>query len=355
VLFVQAGALFAAPFDLERLEVTGPPAPVVENVMASPNAGSAQFAVGSGGLVFARGAARGVSARLEWLDLAGNISPLFTTDENYQSLSLSPDGTRLAIETTERKESSEIWIHDLARQTRSRLTVNQVADSRPVWTPDGTRIVFASAIDGTPNLYWQLADGSAPAERLTSSQGAQFPGSWHPDGKRLAFTEGMTRFSLKLLTLPERTVRSIADGPGSEGHPRISPDGRWLAYTSDESGQFEVYVRPFPDGAGRWPVSSTGGAWPLWSPIGNSLYYATLTGELMSVTFEAAGGIFKPGRSIPVPNGSLFTRSTGYPWDIHPDGKRFAAGVREVRALGTTRDDLVLILGFLDDLKARVK
>ena len=355
VLYVHSGTLFSVRFDLDTLQVTGQPVPVVEGLIVSPNTGGAQFAVSSAGtLVYARGAEVTAGERIEWLDLSGKVTPLTSAEENFQSLSLSPDGTKLAIQLMENRLEPEIWVHDLTRDTRVRLTVNQVPDLRPMWTPDSKRLIFGSALGGPPNLYWQVADGSAPAERLSTSAASQFPGSWHPDQKRFVFVEGDTSFGLRLLTLPEKSVVTIADGPGNEGHPRISPDGRWLAYTSDESGQFEVYVRPFPDGPARWPVSGVGGAWPLWSPTSNILYFATMGGELMEVPFRIVSGAFQPGRMKPMANSTMFIRSAGFPWDIHPDGKRFIGAVMEQRA-ETAREEIILVTGFLDSLKARAK
>jgi serine/threonine-protein kinase len=357
ILYVHSTTLFAVPFDLERLAVTGVAVPVVDQLQVSPTSGGAQFSVGPDGpLLYARGTARTSGDRISLLDLAGKVTSLVDTEENFQTLAFSPDASKLAFEIADGRALPEIWVQDLRRGSRTRLTVNQVADMAPVWTVDGKRLVYASASEGSPNLFWQPADGSGPPERLLRSDAPQMPGGWHPDGRRLVFMQGTGgAFDIHLLTLPERAVTPLITSPANEGHPRISPDGKWLAYTSNETGQIQVYVRPFPDGAGRWPISTSPSAWPMWSSSERALFYIAMEGHVMRVDYDVTGGAFQAGRPVPVPNGEVIIRGAGYSQAMHPDGKRLATAVPRRREGPAARDEIILVSGFLDDLKAREK
>jgi serine/threonine-protein kinase len=353
LVYIHAGTLFAVPFDLDRLEITGAAVPVVEGVLSSPVSGGAQFGVSPDGtLAYVQGANLATNPKLSWLDLEGNATPLREIGNHWESLSLSPDGTQLAVDVSEGTQPAEIWIYDLTRDTQSRLTLNQVADIYPIWTRDSQRVVFSSAREGPPNLFWQKADNSEPAERLLTSNNVQVPTSWHPDGRRLMFGEGT---DLHVLTLPEKTVTPFLRSPANEGHATFSPDGRWVAYASDESGQFEVYVRPFPTGSGLWPISTGGAAWPMWSPRTSELYYVTFTGHVMAVPFETDGPVFRPGKRRPVGSAQLQIRGVAYSFGLHPDGRRFVTGIRDNSIETVRHDSLILVMGFTDDLKARVK
>lgn len=173
---------------------------------------------------------------------------------------LSPDGTRVALDI--RDQDNDIWILDLARQTLARLTVDPGIDQYPVWTPDGRRIIYSSSRAGSATMFWQPADGTGTAEQLSSSTSGQFPISISPDGARLIFRENpsSTGFDVMMLTLAQRQTEPLIRTTFQENNGQVSPDGRWLAYESNESGRYEIYVRPFPNvNSGRWPISAAGG------------------------------------------------------------------------------------------------
>ena len=353
IVYLHAGTLLAVPFDIDRLEVTGTAVPVVEDVLASPVSAGAQIAVShSGTLAYARGEHDSLGSKIFWVDTAGKISPLREAADRWQGMAMSPDGTKIALDAPLGPVASEIWVYDIARDTQARLTINNVHDYSPVWTPDGARIVFASAKDGAPNLFWQAADGSTQVERLLQSPNVQIPGGWDPEGRRLLFSQGITTFDLYVMTLPEKTVAPFVVSPANEVHGAISPDGRWAAYASDESGMYEVYVRPFPSGNGRWLVSRAGGAWPVWSQKSGDLYYGTAGGQLMAVSYTAAGASFSTGTPRPLPV-RFSVRGTGYGFALHPDGRRFATEPPQAHQSTATRNEVVLVFGFGHDLKAR--
>lgn len=210
--------------------------------------------------------------RLVWVDRAGGEESIPAPARVYFYPRISPDGSRLAAEA--RDEESDIWVWDFGRATLTRLTFGASAESYPVWTPDGRRIIYSSDRDGVANLYWQAADGTGEAERLTKGGQSQSPYSTSPDGKYVVFREvsksGGDSNLLALALNGDRTPRSLMATPASELSGEISPDGRWLAYESTESGRSEIYVRPWPSVAdGRWQVSANGGRAPLWSRDGH--------------------------------------------------------------------------------------
>ena len=274
LVYMSEATLFAAPFDLARLEVTGPPAPILDDVRTSPNYWSGQFDFSqTGTLVYLTGGGAASEVSIFWMDPEGKTEPLLPTPRDYKNPSFSPDGKRLAVDIDE-GGNSDLWVYELERETLSRLTFDEGNDHGPVWTPDGQWVTFASNRGGgrVLNLYWNRADGTGDAERLTESSNSQFPFSWSPDGKVLAFFEPSPGTNMDLWTLPMEGDGAGGLKPGKptqflrmsfrQWDPAFSPDGRWIAYQSDESGQFEVYVRPFPGPGGKWQISTTGGRMP---------------------------------------------------------------------------------------------
>jgi serine/threonine-protein kinase len=343
LLYIHEGNLFAVPFNLNRLEVTGGPQPIVEEV-ASNNvlSGGAQFSISEGGtLAYISGHGETPKVAIYWMDRDGKFQPLRETLAGYRQPAFSPDGRRLAVEIQEGRKS-DLWVYDLGRDTFTRL----VADAgSPAWTPDGQRIAYQSVAEknGEPNLYWKRADGTGDAQRLTNSKDYQFPFSWRPDGRTLAFTEfsssGGTNWDVMTLSLEgdEKTgwkpnePKPFANTPFNEAYPDFSPDGRWLAYGSSESGIYEVYVRPFPGPGGRWQISSGGGWFPKWSKNGKELFYRTTFNltrgpdcRIMVVTYTVFRESFHADKPRLWSPGQFTDLGVFANFDLHPDGKRFA-------------------------------
>ena len=258
--WVHDGTLFAAPFDLATLAVTGPAVPVVPGVMSSTTSGSAQVEVShTGTLVYLPGGESASAAPLDWLTRDGKTTPLRATPANWSGVQIAPDGRRLAFSLAD-AANVDVWTYDAARDALTRLTFDPGVDRNPVWTPDGRRLVYGSSRSGgAQNLYWQRADGSGDATRLTTSPNTQSPGSWHPSGRVLAFQETRPQTGSDLLILPVEgdeasgwkpgTPTVFLSGPFTEQQPRFSPDGRWLAYESNESGTLRD-LRPAVSGTG---------------------------------------------------------------------------------------------------------
>jgi serine/threonine-protein kinase len=248
LIYMHDGTLFAAAFDLNRLELVGQPVPVLEGIAGNLLVG-AQFAVAANGtLVYLPQQSVDSDAPISWMDRAGKTTPLRPTPANWSNPFFAPDGHRLAMDIFDGQQV-DVWIYDWARNTLSRLTSDPSDDREPVWTPDGRRIAFASTRDAKSafNLYWQRADGTGEVQRLTDSKSSQYPASWHPSGKFLMFVESNPQTSYDLMILPIEGDEASGWKPGKpsvflnspfgETYPMFSPDGRWVSYVSNESGR----------------------------------------------------------------------------------------------------------------------
>ena len=363
LVYIHAGTLFAAPFDLDRLEMTGQPVPALEGVTANDRSGSAQFAVSATGtLVYVPGqnTAAGVSP-IHWMNHEGKTTPLRATLANWSSPHFAPDGHRLAIQIND--GPPDIWVYEWAQDTPTRLTFDPADDRKPVWTPDGRRIVFASSRGdkSTLNLYWQRADGTGDAQRLTDSKNFQSPASWHPSGKLLAFDENNPQTGYDLMILPMEGDEASGWKPGKptaflnspfvEREPMFSPDGRWLAYASNETSRFEVYVRPFPGPGGKRQISTGGGNFPTWSRTKRELFYGTASGQIMVAAFTVEGNSFSAEKPRLWSDERFVERGPNRPFDLHPDGERFAIAPAAQTPGGGKQDHVTFLFNFFDELR----
>jgi eukaryotic-like serine/threonine-protein kinase len=344
LIAVRPGQLLAAAFDQARWAITGPEA-LVLNGLRTDSWGGAHFSFSRDGtLAYVRGAPA-TTGTLVALDRAGGETPLrgFGAD-NYGAFKLSPSGEKLAI--TVSGATNELWVHDLARGNRTRLNAS-ASSSHPLWTPDGDWVSFGSSAGGPWNIFRQRADGSGELDQLVSSENDQIPYSWSPDGRVLAYTEvnPTTRSDIWLLSEADRQVKPILRSAFNEGQPAISPDGKWLAYVSDESGKSEVYVTSYPAIHGRNPISVDGGEEPIWSRNSNELYYRNGQ-RWMAVTTSTRQG-FEASRPRVLFEGNYLNVS-GLSYDVTADGQRFmlirgldAPAVREIH----------VVLNWFEDLK----
>jgi Tol biopolymer transport system component len=265
-----------------------------------------------------------VPRQLTWVDRAGQPLGVAGDPGALGHIALSPDETRVAFSMaggTDR--TTDLWLFDLRRGVRVRLTFDPLNDDGPVWSPDARMLAFGSDRAGTRDLYLQRADGSAPAALLFDDGGDKTPMSWSPDGRFLLY-QATVPGSADLWLLPvggDRTPVPFLQTPFDESDAQFSPDGRWVAYSSDQSGRREVYVDTFPAGRGRWQISVRGGRFPRWRRDGREIFYLGAGNALMSATVEIAGSMPRfgaPARLFDLEPGP----AEGYPYEA-PDGRRF--------------------------------
>jgi serine/threonine-protein kinase len=362
LVYLHENALFAIPFHPDTFRLAGGQVSMVEGVPR-------QYAIASSGtLVYVPGTA-GASPpfrrSLVWVDRKGKEEPLPAPPDAYDYPRISPDGTRVALKVT--TTNNDIWIWDLLRKTLTPLTLDG-ASGFPLWTPDSKRIVFSvDSEEIDDGVCWKAADGTGEVEPVGSAPGLDiFPLSWSGDGKALILSaydsslESRNTWDIGMLLMEgDHKYKPLLSGKYKECQPQTSPDGRWLAYTSDESGKDEIYVRAFPEvDKGRWPVSTGGGANPLWSPDSRELFYRN-GDAVMAVSIKT-----EPSFTLETPK-VLFTGTyvshsdLGTAWDISPDGKRFLmikppASTAAAPTAAGPRPKINIVLNWLEELKQRV-
>ncbi len=312
--------------------------------------GAAQFALSpEGTLVYASGGSAWIG-NLTWVDHQGNSKPLAAPAQAYGPLTLSPDGQRVAL--TVAGSTSDVYVYDLTRNAFNRLTT-EGWNYRPVWMPDGKRIIYQRGIGPNQSqIVSQLADGSGGEEVLSTSDSARWPASLSSDGKVLAFQHSDPETGMDLYILPldgDRQPYSWLKTKFNEWGAAISRDGKWIAYTSDESGQYEVYVRPLSGSGGKRQISTAGGEEVTWSPDGRTLFYREGQ-RWMSVAVQT-----QPDFSAEAPKFMFegpYLNVPGVSYDVAPDGQRFMMLEESVKQPPTTR--LNVVLNWFEELKRRV-
>ena len=318
LVYALGGTVMAVPFDRQRLEVKGPPVPVIESVLQLPLSGAAQYSFSAtGSMVYVPASVPAAQRRLVWVSRNGSEEPLAAPPRGYRHPRVSPDGRRIAVAIE--GQETQIWLYDVARETLTRLTIEGNTNNNPDWTPDGKRIIFASN-RGTreSGFYWQLADGSSAAERLTAAPDGT--GSWSSAGRVMAVDGNDAATGRDIYILRPGGFQPLVFTPFNEGSPTFSPDGRWLAYASDASGRYEIYVQPYPGPGGRLQISTDGGTEPVWSRNGRELFYRS-GDKMMAVEIDTRANLSagKPkslfqGLYQPTP---VFEAN----YDVAPDGR----------------------------------
>ena len=347
--YVRGGALFAVPFDAKRLMVTGSETPVADG-LASVIADGGEYAFSDTGLLaYMAGEDQGGKTTLGWIDRKGVAQP-FSEGKRWGTGRLSPDGLRIANSLNTDGNAGDIWIYEVERRTLNRLT-SQGTSLNPIWTPDGRRVAYSATVSGKSGIYWVPADGSGKPELLAETNSVVVPNSWTPDGKTLVYSQPGTDKQSHLWKLsvagdgPERKPVLLHDNSFGESNGQISPDGRWLAYSSNESGENNIYLQPFPGPGPKAPVSTQGGAAPRWARSGKELFYWNLARtDLMAVDIQTA-----PVLRLGLPQ-QLFKSFSGTTWDPAPDGQRFL-----IELFGTgSVVRMEAVDNWFDDLRRRV-
>jgi Tol biopolymer transport system component len=363
LVYINRGTLFAVPFDAERLEVHGTPAPVLDQVGYNAEQGSAQLDFSQAGTLLYRsgGMTGGGLLTTAWLDGAGKVQPLLAKPGTYGRPSMSPDGQRLALEVTD-GSGTDIWLYDWQWDTITRLTFTGNAQA-PSWSPDGRYIAFGTVAVG---MYVIRSDGSGKPQPLTQSKNIQQPWSFTPDGKRLAFHESDPKTALDLWTVTlENDSAGLRAGkpevflqtPADERYPSFSADGRWMAYTSDESGTFQVYVRAFPDKGGKWQISNSGGTYPMWSRNGHELLFKASDNQIMVAADTVKGDSLEADKprvwsERQIARGGA--NAGGKNVDLAPDGKRIIALMPvETAEAQKAQNHVIFLMNFSDEVRRK--
>jgi len=349
LLFVRDGTLMAQRFNTSKLAVEGDAVPVAGHV------GVSRFSVsGSGVLLFQEGGI-GTASQLIWFDRTGKQGELALPEtERYSDPMLSPDGSKLAVTIADSPATSNIWVIDLARKTKTRITFGPGSNRLPVWWPDGRSIVFGSNRDGGYAIYRRAADGSGADEKVLETPGSELePYSVSPDGRYIAyqFFMGSKSNANDVWALPmfgDRKPFPVVNTPFNEVDPAISPDGKWVAYLSNDTGQYEVYIKPFPSGEGKWQVSTTGSrGLAVWRGDGKELYFLSIGGKMTAVEVREKGASLELGTPQELFQANTFS-ITGTPFAASADGKRFLINGTTAQ---TASQPLTLVTNWTADLK----
>lgn len=359
LVYLREGVLFGVRFIPANLEVRGTPVPLLDDVAANPFTGGGQFDFSNNGtFVYSAGKVAVQGWQVSWLSGSGKLTPLITAPGAYGTPRLSPDGRKLAFQDS----NSDVRIYDLERDTFTSLTFVG-GTSAPVWTPDGKHIVVGAGA----KMLWLRSDGAGDPYEIFSSPNIARPWSFAQDGRLMAYFERNieTGFDLSILPLdltdPDHpkagTPEHYLHSPADEMIPCFSPDGRWVAYRSNESGNPEIQVRPFPAAPGgqRHQISTGGALYPFWSNNGHELFYLTVDGRIMVVEYAVKDGSFVPGKPRPwsSPQQLFFFGTQNL--DLAPDGKRFAVFTRAETVDGRTSSaHVTMLLNFFDELKRRI-
>jgi len=373
IVYASGSTLLAIPFDVQKLTTTGGPVPVIEGVLRAPNAavttGVAHFAFSeNGSIVYIPGSnAEGVGGRiLALVDRTGARKPIPVPPAPYFQPRISPNGKQFVVGTDDGKDAI-VWVYDLAGATSMRRLTFGGANRFPLWSRDGQRVVFESDREGDLALFWQRADGNGAAERLVKLEqkqpGGYAPDSWSLDGKTLIFSSiGNTDTGIwSVVAERDAKPKPLIDTPSKrDDFAEISPDGHWIAYESNESGQTQIYVQPFPPSSAKYQITTTGGVLPIWSPDGKQIFFIqgrTGIGRIFSIDVQMQPS-FVFGKPVATPiEGILANGAAGSPrgYDVTPDGK-FLVMLSPAEAEASTRQiqQIYITLNWFEELKQRV-
>ncbi|MGA2212638.1 MAG: protein kinase [Bryobacteraceae bacterium] len=366
LIYVHDGTLFAFSMDGTTLQLEGQPVPLLDDVASSSTSAAGQFDVSRNGIfVYHSGKAQPETWSIENFDARGSKrdQPQLSKAAAYFTPRFSPDGKRLAIAME--GKGVDLYLYDFQTDVLSRLTFFGELAYTPVWTPDGKHIVLQLARGDSQSLLWIRSDGAGMAQTLLEGKAVVEPHSISPDGRRVAYQQrSNTDFDVWTLALdvtdPDHPKpgkpEPFAHTSANEMQPAFSPDGRWMAYVSDESGVYEVYVRPFPDNVagGKWQVSSAGGSLPVWSRDGKNLLFETADNRIMAASYTANGVSFSTGKPRPWSDKQLTMPTANGNYDLAPDGTRIEALVVTPASEANERSiHVTFLLNFFDELRRR--
>jgi serine/threonine protein kinase/dipeptidyl aminopeptidase/acylaminoacyl peptidase len=323
LVFLRDTTLMAQPFDVNTLKLTGEPQPIAEQIQINPSTGTGAFSVSQSGVLVYQTGSTAAGTALTWLDRSGKKLGIVGERTGYLDLRLSPDGTRVAATVVaENSRTSDVWVIDLIRRVRTRFTFGAVG-AGAIWSPDGDRLAYVVRREGSSSIVQKASNGIGQEQVVFEDRRDKFPLSWSPDGRFLLVNEVLGALRGSLLVLPVAPGSKPYKYPNSgfsEIPAEFSPDGKWIAYVSNEGGRKEVYVTTFPELSGRWQVSQTGGDYPRWRRDGKELFFLTAD-RMMSAEVNATGPQFAVGVVKPLFDTRWVPARSVY--DVTADGSRF--------------------------------
>ncbi len=350
----------AQPFDPKGLHLSGEAVPIAEQIAVFQYGGEAASVSSNGTLIYRNGPNRSGDLRLEWFDRSGKLIESVGSPGGYVGVDVSRDGKRIAVHRHD-GNGGDIWVADSTKAQLRRLTFDASQDnSSPVWSPDGARIAYASLRGGKWGLYHKLANGTGNEELLLESELQKAPMSWPLDGKHIVYWLNDPKTGSDLWVLPlsgDRKPFPFLKEPEDQRLPQVSPDGKWIAYRSTETGRSELYVRPFPSGEGRWQISTNGGSTPRWRADGKELYYLTdtLSGKMIAVPVSANGSTFQweTPHELFDPRFSSPIHYSFMDYAVTPDGQRFLLPLPESQLAEQTPAPIAVVLNWVESLKRK--
>ena len=341
LLFYRDGTLFAQGFDQRRLAVTGEPTAILSDVQYQPQIKRAVFAASENGVLVAQRGSGVALSQPVWFDRKGKALGAVGEPDVFGNVSIAPNGRLVAVDKTDMgSQNTDVWIYDLQRDSAKRLTFDSAADSVPIWSPDAARFVFASNRQSTNDLYMKNSDGAQQEKSIGHGDVDSFPNDWSRDGRYILYARGA---DLWFVTTQDLKRSLFLKAPAALRNGQFSPDGKWVAYASNESGKWEIYVTSFPQALGKWQVSTGGGEQPRWRGDGKELFYLSSDGKIMAVPVST-GANFDAGTPVAlfqatprqaVPIYDLFV------YDVRRDGQRFLINT-QVSQAETTPMSVVL-------------
>ena len=357
IVFLRENALWAVPFDVNQLELTGSALPALDGI-SSRTFGIAYFAVaGNGTLAYLPGGGTTAGGlTLVWVDREGQEEQLPFRADQYRWPRVSPDGSRIALATFD-AENIDVWVSELEGATNfSRVTTDPAADLVPLWSPNGERLVFSSdrEPDGASSLFWRRADGTGPVAKLLTTEkwtNPIEPYGWSSDGTLMLFVYGdPSNLDIGAFTMEdEGSWEPLLESDANETAPTLSLDGGWIAYASDVTGRSEIYVERFPDLGDRQLISTDGGTDPLWSPDGSELFYRE-NQRLISVSVSS-GLTFTRGTPEVLFEGAYLPGNLGRQYDVSPDGQRFLMFKAGTPGRTPDQPDIIVVENWAEELR----
>ena len=323
LLFYRDKTLLAQRFDPGEFELRGEPVPILPDIQYLARVGRVGFSATDSGLLVAQNSGAVTFSQLIWFDRKGNQIGTVGKPDLYSNVSLAPDGKSVALDKTDSaNQNTDVWIYELQGEGAKRITFDPAIDAMAIWSPDGSRLVFSSSRQNDFNLYMKAADGAQEEKPIQHADADEYPSDWSRDGRYILFNRGP---EIWFLTLPEMKSAPFLKTSSTVKNGRFSPDGKWVAYASNETGKWEVYVTSFPAAQGKWQVSSGGGEQPRWRGDGKELFYISSDGKVMSEPVTE-GANFDVGAPVPLfqanPRETVATSELLF-YDVSKDGQRF--------------------------------